>query len=436
MQLIETTKLEKALILLIAFAIVYYALIQFQITTGDGHPYDAENYFNMAEQVAAGQPISELKPFTYRIALPYLVGSLFPEQLTFGFKMINLLFGFMTLVLLFLYLSHFLKHRRTVLLLLCLYLTSPISPFRFAYYLPSYVDPPALFFVLLLLYLSTQIGKINLKTCGLISLIGIIGALFREIVICGVLVLVYDQCIKLKSKAPFIEFAAIKTLLLCAIPALMTLATIGLIHSQIVSLGNYEYTNQMQGVIELLIAQPSIFFLSWLTAFGVVPLVILVSLNRPVLRFLAANQGVGIFLFGSVLLAASAGFHTDRIVFWSYPVTLLLFGVFVEKHPIMEAGTMLKLLFFVPVSIVQILAYRMWLPIPDDPLGQLGNPGLPDMILFAPYGNVILGQTYASTMIPSARVEMLGQFLLLGLYLAVILFFAARAGKHRAASGN
>ena len=117
---LKTSKTEKGLFALIAFAIVYYALIQFQITTADGHPYDAGNYFIMATQAAEGEPISDLKPFTYRIALPYLAGSLFPENITFGFRLINLFFAMFTLLILYFYLGHFLKNRSTVLLLLFL----------------------------------------------------------------------------------------------------------------------------------------------------------------------------------------------------------------------------------------------------------------------------------------------------------------------------
>ena len=75
---------------------------------------------------------------------------------------------------------------------------------------------------------------------------------------------------------------------------------------------------------------------------------------------------------------------------------------------------------------------RMWLPIPDDPLGQLANPGLPERIIFAPYGNTILGQTYASTMLGSARIEMLSQFLLFSVYLGFVLFLSVKADSNPA----
>ena len=429
---LKTSKTEKGLFALIAFAIIYYALIQFQITTADGHPYDAGNYFIMATQAAEGEPISDLKPFTYRIALPYLAGSLFPENITLGFRLINLFFAMFTLLILYFYLGHFLKNRSTVLLLLFLYISSPISPFRFVHYIPSYVDPPALFFVLLLIYLSTRINQMTVKWCLVASAIGAVGSLFREIAVCGALVLAFDQCAKLKLKPPFLSLAPVRTVILSIVPVVTTGLTIALIHNQIESLGTYEYSAQMLGVLELLVDQPSIFFLSWLAAFGFLPLVIVLAFNRTVIAFLADNQAVMVFLMGSVLLGISAGFHTDRIVFWAYPAILLLFGLFLENHPIVNATPRLKLLFFAPLAAGQILAMRMWLPIPDDPLGQLANPGLPERIIFAPYGNTILGQTYASTMLGSARIEMLSQFLLFSVYLGFVLFLSVKADSNPA----
>ena len=71
-------------------ALAYFGFTQAPISIEDGHPYDSEAYFAMAEQVAAGEPISTLRPFAYRVALPFLVGTLFPHDIAFGFELLNL----------------------------------------------------------------------------------------------------------------------------------------------------------------------------------------------------------------------------------------------------------------------------------------------------------------------------------------------------------
>ena len=413
---------------LVILAIIYYGITQPPISLDEGHPYDAQVYYNMASQVAAGEPVSELRPFTYRVGSPWLVGTFFPEDLNAGFRLINLLFGFLTLPLLFLYLRRHLVADATVLLLLLfLYVTNPNAPFRFAHYIAAYSDPPALFFVLSLLVLADRVRELDWKWSLAVTAIGVAGTLFREITLCGVLVFVYAQCFRLRAGLPFVELLSRRKLVLCLPPLLASIATVVVLHAGIEGAGAYRYGTQMQGVIVQLLQQPSIYLLAWLTAFGCIPIVLLLGMNRDLGRFLAERQSVAVFLFGSLLLSLTAGFHTDRILFWSYPAILLLFGHFLQSHPVMRAGLGGKLLFFFPVALVQVLAYRMWLPIPDDPDAGLFSPGLPERVLFAPFGDSSLGHTYASAMLPETRLLMLSQFALLAIYLGSVLFLT----RHR-----
>lgn len=92
------------MVLLIAVAVAYFGFTQEQISIDDGHPYDSQVYYTMAEQVAAGEPISALRPFAYRVALPFLAGSLFPHDIALGFELLNLFFAFATVVVFYLYL--------------------------------------------------------------------------------------------------------------------------------------------------------------------------------------------------------------------------------------------------------------------------------------------------------------------------------------------
>ena len=137
-------------------------------------------------------------------------------------------------------------------------------------------------------------------------------------------------------------------------------------------------------------------------------------------------HSVAIFLIGCILLALFSGFHTDRIVFWSFPAVFLLFGVFLERHPVTTASIRYKLAFLVPLIISQMLAWRVWLPIPDDPRAELFDPGAPPLLLLSAYGEVTLGHVYASTLPAASRLVSLGQYLAVMLYFGIVLRLADR----------
>lgn len=409
------------LILLIGLIILYYGLTQPLTSLDEGHPYDAQVYFDSAVQIAEGQPISGLRPFSYRIALPYLVGSFFPENITFGFRFFNLVFGLLTLPLLHVFLQRYLNSGTTIYTLLLLYVTNPNGLFRFAHFIPAYADPPALFFILLFLVLNQRLRELNWRTSLVVAAVGVIGVLFREIVLCGVLVYLFGQCFEIKAQKPYLRIISKQNLAYCTPPVLACLLTLWLIHASITGTGSYSYTSQMHGVLVQLFTQPSIYFVAWLTTFGCIPIVLVLGCNASMRSFLAKQQSVTIFLFGSILLSLSAGYHTDRIIFWSYPAILLLFGHFMESHPIMVSKRHYQLLFFLPIIIVQALAHRVWLPIPDDPNGQLFAPDLPEWIIFGPYGESSLAHIYASAMLPETRMLILSQFGVFAFYLLIVM---------------
>ncbi len=375
----------------------------------------------MAQQVAAGDPVSSLRPFSYRIGLPWLVGTLFPSDIMFGFRLINLTFAIATLAVLYLFLRGFRLRRDTCLLLLLLFVCAPQSPLRFVHYIPAYTDPPALFFVVFLLYLTQAVEHLDLRWSIVVTTITVIGVLFREIAICGAMVFAFEKCFRVRSSAPFLMLRSKRNFSLCLPPLALAAVTLALLHSRIEGTGEYHYLQQMVGVVSGLARQPDILALSWLTAFGVIPLVLLLAARRTLSAFLAENQAVAVFLLGSAVLALIAGFHTDRIVFWSFPAVLLLFGVFLERHPHTTAPLAHKLALFLPLALAQMLAFRIWLPIPDDPHGELFNPGAPPLLLLSAYGDVTLGHTYASTLPEGSRLVLLGQYLAVLVYFGIVL---------------
>jgi hypothetical protein len=422
----QYSKAEVFLLAILLLAAFSYSFSQPAISLNDGHPFDTQSYFTMAEQAATGESISELKPFAYRVALPYLVGTFFKDNLDLGFKVFNLGFGLLTLVLMIDYFKHYKLSNVTILVLLILFVVNPNSVFRFSQFIPAYTDPAGLFFVLFFMVMGYRVKNITFAMgCGLLVL-AFIGVLFREIALCGVLVFIYAQCFELKARSPFLAVDMTKKLLICCLPLAGALCGIFLTHRVINATGGYLFSDTIVGVISQLVNQPSIYFVSWLTAFGVIPVVLLIGLNRKILIFLRENQSVTVFLLGSILLSLASGFHTDRIVFWSYPAVLLLFGYFIEHSPVTDSSLIFKLFFYLPLAVVQTIANRAFSNIPDDPLGSIFAPGPAEHIYFAPYGNVTLGHIYGSTMIVEDRITLLYQFGILALYLVTLLFVISR----------
>ena len=420
------SKAEFFLFTILLLAVFYYSFSQPAISWNDGHPFDSQSYFKMAKQAAAGESISELKPFAYRVALPYLVGTFFKNDLDLGFKVLNLGFGLLTLILMIDYFKHFKLRNVTILVLLILFVVNPNSVFRFSQFIPAYTDPAGLFFVLLFMVMGYRVKNITISMGFGLLVLAFIGVLFREIVLSGVLVFIYAQCFELKARSPFLAVDLTKKLLICCLPLAGALWGIFFTHRVINATGGYLFSDTIVGVISQLANQPSIYFVSWLTAFGVIPVVLLIGLNRKILIFLRENQSVTVFLLGSILLSLVSGFHTDRIVFWSYPAVLLLFGYFIENSPVTDSSLSFKLLFYMPLGIVQIISNRVFLSIPDDPFGKLFSPGPAEHIYFAPYGNVTLGHIYGSTMIIEDRITLLYQFGILAIYLVTLLFVINR----------
>jgi len=421
----QISRIQFVLIFLIVMAAAYFEFTQEPISINDGRPSDSQVYYAMAEQAAAGEPVSALRPFAYRMALPFLAGTFFPHDIAFGFKLLNLFFATATAIVFFLFLRSCRLGATTSLLLVFCFVVASQSPFRFAHFIPAYADPPALFFIVLLLWLGRVVSRLDLRWSLAVTAVSVAGVLFREIALCGLLVFIFAQCFRLRRLPPFLLVRSWRSVGLCALPLLAACACLALVHALVDGTGGYSYVAQMRGVFSALAAQPDIFLLAWLTSFGAIPLILLFSC-RILLNFLSENQDVAVFLGGCILLALLSGFHTDRIVFWSFPAVLLLFGVLLEQHPLRHEPLGHRLAFYIPLTAVQVLAWRVWLPIPDDPRAEVFNPGEPPMLLLSAFGDATLGHIYASTLPAASRLILLGQFALTATYFGIFLHLAAK----------
>ena len=410
----------------LALIIIAYGFSQPLISIDDGHPYDGNSYFEVANQFAANQAIRTESPFVNRIGLPFVVGKLFPNNILFGFKVINLFFGALTLVILFRYLSLRINKKTIVQFLLFLYIINPASPFRQIHYFPAITEPPALFFMLLILYLNKTISSLNIKSCLLFSTLGFVGVFFREIVLCAILVFSISHTVRFENRR--LIFFSLPQIIFAFLPILFSIAGILLIHGLVEGIGAYTYGKQIPATLTYLWETPLAFPLAWLVSFGPMIIIVMLNLNSQTLEFLRKNQAEVIFALGIMVLALIAGYHTDKFTYWTYPVVLLLFGYFLENNPLMKSRNSVRVLFLLPFLLVQLLAFRVFSTIPDDSFGALANPGPTPFILFAPYGDTTnIAHVYAAYMNNDARMLIATQYFLFTIYLTFIMFFTRKS---------
>jgi len=407
---------------LILFLGVAFAATQGQVSLQGGHPYDSDYYFRLAQQVADGAEWSVARPFAYRVGLPFLVGKLFPQDIVAGFRTLNLVFGMVSILLLYRYLFFFLHRRIIVQVLVLLFAVMPIGPLRLPYFSPVQTDPAALTFILLLLSAAARKRELGVTRAIGIGAICFVGCMFRESVIFGALVVWGCHGIRLDriglrgSEAP--------RPLVAALPLLLGVLAIALTHVIVKGQGHYRFMERPGIEFQRHWNQGTIFPLAWFNTYGPLFLLVLIGLPREVLRLCRQNPSVLLYALGILLVSVFAGSHTDRFAFWCFPAVLVMLGAFLEGHWIMGVSRAKRFLFFGPLLISQVFALRLFAEFPDDVHGALLDPGMPAWTFFSPYGEgANAGQMFAAYMAPAERQAMLLQYL--GLFVLALLVLAS-----------
>src|ERR1051325_7320789 len=122
---------------------VYTAHIQtFWVRGGS----DGEEYFRETDEIANGRTITAEVPYSYRIALPWLIAKTSSGDLVRGFYVYNIAASAAGAALLFAWLLAFRVTPAVAVLTAVLYIANWIGPARFLFFYPLYVDPPFIAF--------------------------------------------------------------------------------------------------------------------------------------------------------------------------------------------------------------------------------------------------------------------------------------------------
>jgi hypothetical protein len=363
-----TVELVIALLLFVLISVFSYVL-QAPISVNHGHGFDGVVYFNVAEQFANQSLPAAPAPFVYRIGTPLLASLFFKSDLLLGFKIINIVGSLLASVLLVFWLRLYLNNRNVRILLAAFFLVMWHGPTRFVHYYPVYSDP--------LLFVALLAGLIGIKkaqenaTVARICLLGLIvfvGVIFREVtLVIAVAFLFSANPIILSGEisyalANFQLKRVIKSVpLIFFLP--LGLGVLGLLLVCLVATQSNSYS-PIEEAISWAYKKPLLTYLhAWFIAFGPI-IVVPIYYWREATRFLVENQFMLVYLLGFAVLAWIGGSDTERILFWSMPVTYLLIGKSIEDNSILAKALPIELAI---LCAVQLISERAFWIIPDFP---------------------------------------------------------------------
>ncbi|MGC2063101.1 MAG: hypothetical protein WA610_08985 [Thermodesulfovibrionales bacterium] len=377
-----------ALVLLIVAAL--YTVTQDRVLWYDGHPYDSDEYYRMALQVAAGSTISVGKPFGYRVAAPTIVGRFFPDNIMAGFLGLNLFFGLAILVITALLFYRCFRSHWTIVISLALLIANPHGPVRFTKFFPVFTDAGALFFIIAILYVGISLRP---TPWIVVSILGFVGVFFREIVLIAPLSLLFGSLWRV-----FKDHEGAGVSLRLVSPVLSAAAGIGVTHLLVQPLGEYTFSSHALFSLTRHIQHPSILLAAPLTVYGPVILLLLIR-ARQTTAFFTRHPELACYACLIGMLAVFGGTHTDRFFFWAFPALLPAVGVVTEEW-IRERGWSIRIaVLLIPLVLAQVLAFRAFHQLPNSNFNSLDNPGRPGLVLFAPYGEgLTLAQMHAAFM--------------------------------------
>ena len=332
--------------------LVFGVLFQKQLTHNDGLGWDGRDYYKVALDFKNNTTPTARAPFVYRMGTPFLVSYFFPNDLQFGFKLINLSFS----VLVFFVLWYFLLVAGTNsilrVLLLISYITYWQNPMRMTFFYPVHSDPIAVFFLFINLILAYRYYLNNdIKYLIFLALSTLLSAFFREITLIPAVVLILSN-IKFQSKYRLIfEFKLI-------IPLIAGFVTIIFTHLVAQTTDTYNFFNS---AISWIYRKSTIMYIhSILLSVG--PIAVLgFYFYKDFYKFLVENKFILYFLVLILFVSYAGGSDTERLIMWGAPGIYLVLAnvIYTNKQQLMSK-------FLITVLIItQLISNRLFLITPD-----------------------------------------------------------------------
>lgn len=344
------TKYEVPLTLGIAMlaAAWAYQIQEFQVF----RYWDSDEYFLMAQQFAAGQPVTAAAPYAYRVLVPWIVGQCCGTDIQRGFLIVNLVSGIALPMLLVYWLRCFVAGAGVRVLMAAACALQWHGPLRFVFYYPAYVDPLFQALVVAALIagerlLDRQSLAAGFAYAGLIAA----GTFVREtmlIVPAGTLAgaVANRSCTRAwRFTWAALAFAAGAAAFLIARSLVEPRPGYRFLDAIALHLGNKPIDSLL---------------LVWFISFG--PVVAIVAYDwRATWAFLKQRADLAALPLSCIVLAYIGGHDTERYLFWAMPVVYLLIAQSIERHRAVVAGAA------VTATLIagQVLSQRVFWPVPD-----------------------------------------------------------------------
>ena len=314
--------------------------------------WDSDEYFLMAQQLAAGDQITAAAPYAYRVLTPWLVATCCAGDIQQGFLLVNLLCGVALSVLLIYWLRQFVSHPGIRVLMAAACALQWHAPLRFVFYYPAYVDP--LFQVFALAALIAAERSINASSIGA-------GLAYMVLVAVGTLA---RETMLIVPASAFIAFVINRG---PAAAARARWAAFALVAGAIAFIGARALADPRGGYRFLdaialhLTNKPaeSLLLVSFIS-FG--PMIAVVLYDwRATGTFLKQRADLAVLPVLCIGLAYVGGHDTERYFFWAMPVIYLLIAQSLERQYRVVSSAA------VATALVagQLLAQRVFWAVPD-----------------------------------------------------------------------
>jgi hypothetical protein len=396
--------------LLILAAIVFSGLYQKQITFQNGRCWDGLEYCKMAEQIVNNQPISARAPFVYRIGTSFLAAKLFPYDLNYGFKFINICAGVVGIYLLWFWLTLFIQNKAVRSLLSASYIFYWQAPLRFSFYFPFHADSIALMFLFAgLILLKYIIDAYSIKKLIFFTGITFIGVFFREICLIPALILILIKIYPVQtlksnptqtlparegfkkksnptqtlptredfktgiktffnnffsSLSPFGEgFKLSSEFVMSSVYIVpLFLGITGIIITHFLGSQDNNYSFFKSAVFWIYKKAVFQYFHAWFLSIGSIFTVVLYYFSENI-EFMKKNKYIFIHLLIMIFISFAGGSDTERMIIWSVPVIYVLIGNIVSKHKNVFNSPIILII----IILTQLISIRAFLLIPDYP---------------------------------------------------------------------
>jgi hypothetical protein len=354
---------EYALVIAVVVAIQALSFsTQERISVNRGRGYDGSNYYQLAEQFAAGERPTGVSRFARRLGTSFLAAVVAPHDLMTAFQSINACAAFASALLFLAWLRRYVGSWWLRIALVVVYATHWLQLVRFTTYYPVLTDAcaQACCFAGLHCIASYENSPDRWKVAA-VAAIGIVGVCFREVVLLVPLAFVFarNPGIRYLGRFPYIALAN-PPRLAHWIPLALAGGALALLDVFVVAT-DPEFAASDHLLTRALSRSALTYVAGWMAAFG--PALFLLLFDwRQALAFLLRHRWLSAYVLGVAAIGWAGSLESERHALnWAAPVVYVLIGHSLQRH----CTTLRHSAVLVVIVLAQLLVGRVFWSIPQ-----------------------------------------------------------------------